>query len=568
MRGLALILPPYELPIKGDFFLSPCSCGLHRWHSQAVGETEAMGSEATLKDDHVLIVGAGIGGLVCALLLAHRGVRVTIVESAAAPGGKIRQVMVGESPIDSGPTVFTMRWVFDQIFDQVGCSLDSLLRLQPLQILARHAWRQTEARLDLFADIQRSADAIGQFSSAAEAHSFLRFCAKAKEVYRHLEGPYIRSSRPSVWGMVGDLKASGLASLASLGPMASFWQVLGRYFEDPRLRQLFGRYATYCGASPWLAPATLMLIAHVEQDGVWSVDGGMHAVAKVLAEQAEQRGATVRYLATCKRILVREGKVSGIELEGGEVLEAPTVVFNGDTGALAQGLLGKSVEGAAPAPALSDRSLSALTWSIKTRTHGFPLVRHNVFFDDDYALEFTDIFKRRQLPTKGTVYVCAQDRGDGGADPEKAERLLVLLNAPPDGDRREFKPMEVDPCEVTTRALLKQCGLNLELETAQCVRTTPSDFNRLFPGTGGALYGRASHGWLTPFQRSASASKVPGLYLAGGSVHPGPGVPMAALSGQLAAETVMAHLGLTSRSGRVHISGGTSMPSATTASTL
>ena len=567
MHDPARILMPFVPLMKVIFFRNPCLCGLRRWPSRVVGEAKTMGSQTILKDEHILIVGAGIGGLVCALLLAHRGVRVTLVESAAAPGGKIRQVMVGGSPIDSGPTVFTMRWVFEQIFNQVGGSLDSLLHLQPLQILARHAWRHTEARLDLFADIKQSADAIGQFSSAAEARSFLRFCTKAKEVYRHLEGPYMRSSRPSIMGMVGDLKVSGLASLASLGPMASFWQVLGHYFNDPRLRQLFGRYATYCGASPWLAPATLMLIAHVEQDGVWSVDGGMHALAKVLAEQAERRGATVRYLTTCKRILVSNGKVIGIELEGGEVLDADAVVFNGDTAALAQGLLGTSVQGAAPLIAPEDRSLSAVTWSIKTRTQGFPLVRHNVFFDDDYALEFTDVFKRRQLPGKGTVYVCAQDRADSGADPGTAERLLCLLNAPADGDLREFKPMEIDPCEVKTMAFLDQCGLSLDLDTAQCVRTTPSDFNRLFPGTGGALYGRASHGWLTPFQRSASASKVPGLYLAGGSVHPGPGVPMAAISGQLAAETVMAHLGSTSKSGRVRISGGTSMPSVMTART-
>ena len=526
-----------------------------------------MGSPSRVKDDHVLIVGAGIGGLVCALLLAHRGVKVTLVEMAPAPGGKIRQVMVGGAPIDSGPTVFTMRWVFDQIFDQVGSSTDSLLHLQPLQILARHAWRHTEQRLDLFADVNQSADAIGQFSSAAEARSFMRFCAKAKEVYQHLERPYMRSSRPTLLGMVGALKTGGLVSLASLGPMASFWQVLGRYFDDPRLRQLFGRYATYCGASPWLAPATLMLIAHVEQDGVWSVEGGMHALAKVLAEQATRFGATVRYLATCRRILVSDGRVCGIELDGGEVLEGRAVVFNGDTAALTQGLLGPMVQSAAAATDPSDRSLSALTWSIRTRTQGFPLVRHNVFFDDDYALEFTDIFKRRQLPSKGTVYVCAQDRGDSASDPGSAERLLCLVNAPAEGDRRKFKPMEVDPCEAKTLALLNQCGLNLDLGSAQCVRTTPSDFNRMFPGTGGALYGRASHGWLTPFQRSASASKVPGLYLAGGSVHPGPGVPMAAISGQLAAETVMADLGSTNRSRRVPISGGTLMPSATTAST-
>jgi 1-hydroxycarotenoid 3,4-desaturase len=300
-----------------------------------------------------------------------------------------------------------------------------------------------------------------------------------------------------------------------------------------------------------------MLIAHVEQAGVWSVGGGMHALAKVLAEQAEAQGASIRYGTHCSRIVVRDGRACGVLLDSGESLEAQAVVFNGDCEALAQGLLGAEARAAVPAIAPAQRSLSALTWSIRARTEGFALARHNVFFDSDYAREFDDIFKRRQLPARGTVYVCAQDRSDDSDNPGCAERLLCLVNAPPDGDIRHFTPTEIDACEAQALTLMKNCGLNLQLESASLVRTTPNDFNRLFPGTGGALYGRASHGWMTPFQRPSSTSALPGLYLAGGSVHPGPGVPMAALSGRLAAATVTAHLASTSRSSRVATFGGT-----------
>ena len=265
-----------------------------------------------LRDRHVIVVGAGVGGLVSAMLLAHQGVRVTLIESQAAPGGKMRQINVGGALVDSGPTVFTMRWVFEQIFAQVGCSLADVVKLEPLDILCRHAWKSGGERLDLFTDVARSADAIAQFSSPAEATRFKAFCQKAKDIYNHLEGPYIRSSRPSLAGMGGDLGLSGLAALSSLGPFASLWQSLGHYFHDPRLRQLFGRYATYCGASPWAAPATLMLVAHVELDGVWSVDGGMHALAKAIAQQAEKQGATLRYSSPCKRILVNDGRACGV----------------------------------------------------------------------------------------------------------------------------------------------------------------------------------------------------------------------------------------------------------------
>ena len=518
----------------------------------------------------MVVVGAGVGGLVSALLLAHQGVRVTLVESGAGPGGKMRRIMVGGAPVDSGPTVFTMRWVFDQIFNQVGSSLNSLLSLEPLEILARHAWRSGGERLDLFADIGRSADAISSFSSPAEAQRFLAFCKKARTIYEHLEGPYIRSPRPTLAGMSADLGVRGVATLASLGPFSTLWQSLGHYFHDPRLRQLFGRYATYCGASPWAAPATLMLVAHVELDGVWSVRGGMHALAQVLSEQAGKRGAQMRFSTPCERILVRDGRACGVELAGAEQIFCDAVVFNGDAGALTQGLLGDGVRRAASATPLQRKSLSALTWSVNGRAGGFPLVRHNVFFDDDYALEFEEIFKHRKLPSRGTVYVCAQDRSDAAADPGATERLLCLVNAPAfdsTGHGKQLTDQEIQSCQEQSLKLLGQCGLDLDLACAQTVRTTPNDFNQLFPGTGGALYGPVSHGWMTPFQRPGSASRLPGLYLAGGSVHPGPGVPMAALSGQLAAATVMADLASTRRLGRVRISGGMSMPSATTAST-
>lgn len=517
----------------------------------------------------VVVVGAGIGGLVSALLLAQRGLAVTLLDKEAQVGGKMRQVWVDDVAVDSGPTVFTLRWVFEQILAEAGAGLDELPALTPLSVLARHAWAGHPAHLDLFADRERSAEAIGRFSSAAEARRFRGFCDQAARLYATLEGPYIRAQRPSLAGMVKSLGPRGLATLTGLGPFASLWQTLARHFHDPRLQQLFGRYATYCGASPWLAPATLMLIAQVEMDGVWSVQGGLHAVARALARLAAQRGATLRLGTAVDQIVVRQGRACGVRLAGGEEIAADAVVFNGDANALAQGLLGDGARRAAPAVARERRSLSALTWSLHAKAEGFPLLQHNVFFDADYASEFDDIFRRRRLPQQGTVYVCAQDRGDHGLAPGHlgAERLLCLVNAPADGDTRAFDAEEIDPCEHRSLELLRRCGLSLTAQPRQVVRTSPADFARLFPATGGALYGAATHGWMAAFRRPGAASRLPGLYLAGGSVHPGPGVPMAALSGRLAAATLMAHLDSTSRWHRAATSGGTSMASATMAGT-
>jgi 1-hydroxycarotenoid 3,4-desaturase len=521
----------------------------------------------------IVVVGAGIGGLVGALLLARRGLDVTLVEAADGPGGKMRPLEVDGARIDAGPTVLTMRWVFDELLADVGGSADELPALTRLEVLARHAWAADGSRLDLFADASRSADAIAEFASPREAVRFLAFCDEAARVYRALEGPHIRSGRPSVVQMIGDLGARGLATLGALGPFSTLAGLLARRFTDPRLVQLFARYATYCGASPWLAPSTLMLVSHVEQQGVWSVEGGMAALAEALAAMAGRRGARLRYGRAVERIEVAGGRVAGVTLAGGERLAADAVLFNGDASALVHHLP-LAARGAAPAPPrLRGRSLSALTWALHVHAEGFPLLRHNVFFDTRYASEFDDVFRHRRLPVRGTVYVCAQDRLDHPLAPQAAggsrERLLALVNAPAEGHPAQpLSSSEIERCQDRCLALLQRCGLMLSTAGPQQVkRRTPNDFARLFPGSGGALYGAATHGWMALFRRPAAASPLPGLYLAGGSVHPGPGVPMAAMSGRLAAATLTADLDSTRRSSRVLISGGTSMPSAATAAT-
>jgi 1-hydroxycarotenoid 3,4-desaturase len=530
---------------------------------------EPRRAQAAPSDHRVVVVGAGIGGLTSALLLACRGLPVTLLDAAPRVGGKMRQLQVDGVGIDAGPTVFTMRWVFDAILQAAGVRLEDVLKVEPLSVLARHAWRGQGATLDLHANLQQSADAIARFSSPAEARRFLGFCAQAKQVYQTLEGPYIRSGRPTLTGLARDLGPRGLGVLAGLGPFANLWRSLGRHFHDVRLQQLFGRYATYCGASPWQAPATLMLVAQVELDGVWSVQGGMQALAEALAGLCERRGVQLRLGQPVAEILLQQGRASGVRLADGSVIAADWVVFNGDTHALASGLLGGAVQRAVKPTRPAERSLSALTWALHARSSGFELERHNVFFDHDYRSEFDDIFHQGRLPRQGTVYVCAQDRGLAPLPAGRAERLLCLVNAPADGDRPGGSSalLETEPCEQRSLALLRDCGLSLQWAPHQVQRTTPQAWAQRFPATGGALYGRATHGWMSSFSRPTAASRVPGLYLAGGSVHPGPGVPMAAMSGRLAAATLLGHLDSTSRSRRVHISGGISTPSVTTVPT-
>ncbi len=537
--------------------------------TEAAGKRKQPGNGSSRKNGSVrtkriVVIGAGVAGLVAAAELAARGLEVLVLERAAAPGGKLREIRIGDARVDAGPTVLTMRWVFDELFADAGASFDAAVQLRPAEVLARHAWSERE-RLDLFPDVERSADAIGALAGSAEARGYRRFCERARAIYDTLEQPFVRAPRPSLSGLVRSVGLRGIGDLWQIRPFASLWQALAENFRDPRLRQLFGRYATYVGSSPFLAPATLMLIAHVERLGVSLVDGGMHRIAVALADLAERHGATFHYGADVASIALSGSRAAGVVLASGERIEADAVVSNADVAALASGRLGRAGARAVPPRSPSPRSLSAVTWAMLAQPEGFPLLRHNVFFSGDYGSEFDDVFRLGRLPRAPTVYVCAQDRdARDGPNPAGVERLLCLVNAPATGDVHSFEAAEIQTCEQQAFGQMAHCGLRLERIREATVITTPTEFDGMFPATGGALYGPASHGWRASFRRCGPRSAIPGLYLAGGSTHPGAGVPMAALSGRLAAAAILADSVSTRRSRKAGTSGGTSTPSATT----
>jgi 1-hydroxycarotenoid 3,4-desaturase len=484
----------------------------------------------------VAVVGAGVGGLSAAIALATAGHQVAVFESAAEPGGKMRQISVAGRGVDAGPTVFTMRWIFEDLLAAAGRSLEQVVALQQAEVLARHAWCEG-GRLDLFADRERSAAAIETFAGADNAAGYRQFCRRSEDIFNTLRDAFIAGQRPGMFELSRRVGLTRLDALWRTAPWQTLWSALGRHFSDPRLRQLFGRYATYVGSSPLSAPATLMLIAHVEQEGVWFVDGGMRGLAHALQGVAEDLGAVFHFNAPVDEIVAPGGRVSGLRV-GAETFDADAVVFNGDASALGTGLLGASVRDAAPAVPASRRALSAITFCIVGEPQGFPLHYHNVFFAADYPREFAAIFEDGGICEQPTVYLCAPDRA-GGAEPTGPERMLLLINAPADGDSRHRDGAALEALRRRTLDMLGACGLQLAFEPGHCVTTDPFAFAERFPGSGGALYGRANHGMFASFQRPGARSAVRGLYLAGGSAHPGAGVPMAAMSGRLAAAALL-----------------------------
>jgi 1-hydroxycarotenoid 3,4-desaturase len=464
----------------------------------------------------VIIIGAGISGLVAALLLAHAGEDVTVLESAPTAGGKLHQNTIGASHIDSGPTVFTMRPVFDRIFAQAGTTLESHLTLKKLDILARHAWPDG-SHLDLFADPARNLEEFNRFAGPASAAAYKSFSARARTIFELLDAPFMQIPQPGLLGLV----ARAGPGLRKISPFATLWDELGKYFHDPRLRQLFARYATYCGSSPFEAPATLALIAHAEALGVWSVEGGMIRLAEVLQSLAENATAKFLFNTRVTNIETANARVSAV-ITAQTRHPADAIIATADLAALDSGLLGPSARHAVANLSRGAKpSFSAVTWAFSGTARNFPLAHHNVFFSPDYQTEFAQL-RANRIPTHPTTYICAPT---GGPD------FFALINAPANA-------AQAGPEALT--AMLAQCAAcGLDLEIDDFVQTDPAAWTIKFPATFGALYGRALTNWKDSFARAGAVTRLPGLFLAGGGIHPGPGLPMAATSGRIAAQCVL-----------------------------
>lgn len=480
------------------------------------------------------IIGAGIGGLAAAIALAAAGREVLVLERGPAPGGKVSVAKAGELAIDAGPGALALRPVFERIFAEAGTTLDAHLTLTRLPLLGRHVW-PNGSLLDLPAEREAAADAIGAFAGPADAAGFRAFTERAAICFGALEKSFLTVQRP---GALGLATQSGLRTALGRLPFTNLSDALGEHFADPRLRQVFARLSTYVGSSPLLAPATLILVAHIEFAGLWAVEGGMAALPRAMAAVAESRGATIRYGAEVAEVMVARGRVAGLRLRDGEVVALDQVILNADPATLAAGHFGAAAAKAVPAMPPAKRSFSAIAWAMAGRAEGLDLPRLSVFHPADAAAELAALTYRARLPEAPTVTLWAQDRLGLGPAPDGPERLLALIGAPARADGRPMDAATLASAEGAAFGALRHAGLTLTRDAVAV--STPGDFERLAPGTGGALFGPAVHGWASVLSRPAARSALRGLYLAGGATHPGAGLAMAAISGRLAAAAAMA----------------------------
>lgn len=508
----------------------------------------------------VIVVGAGIGGLATALRLSSAGLRVTVLERHPHPGGKMRTLPSAAGPVETGPTVLTMRTVFDELFAVAGERLEDHLKLYRQEVIARHFWPDG-SQLDLYDDAARNTEAIKLFAGQEAAKQFNQFDARARVLFDGLDKPMMQAAEPKLTSLIAYTLARPNLAM-QMAPFSTLAGLLKSSFDDPRLAQLFGRYATYIGGSPYHVPGLLALIWRSETAGVWVVDGGMSTLAAKIAELAQLRGSEILFDTHVSKIDANKGVVTGVVLEDGTRINADAVVFNGDPRALATGALGEACSKVAAPTEKTARSLSAEVWAFAAKTSGPELSHHNVFFRSEPKSEF-DALTRGQKVKDPTLYVCAMDRGKPTPAPQ-LERFEIIANAPPIEGLPQQE--EFNRCLTRTFRTLTRFGLSFSPEPDQNSLTTPSGFEKLFPESRGSLYGQSPHGMTAAFHRPTARTRIKGLFLTGGGAHPGAGVPMATISARHAAEAILKDPTLTSKYHRTAMPGGISTGSATTAS--
>jgi phytoene desaturase len=480
----------------------------------------------------VIVIGAGIGGLSAAIRLAAAGRRVVVLEQNDAVGGKMGQIQQAGFRWDTGPSVITMRHVLADLFKAANRNLEDYLTLLPVEPLTRYFYPDGVI-FDATRDLSRMAAQIAALEER-DVEGYLAYLAYAARLHR-LTGPVFIYDQPPTW-----------RSFSRVPPWEA-WRVdawrsmdtaIRGFVRSPHLRQLLGRFATYVGGSPYQAPATLNVIAHVElTGGVWYPQGGIYTIAQALVRLAQELGVEIRTGCLVQQIVVEREAVKGVVLADGTLLAAEVLVANVDVATVYQKLL--------PSEVATPGRLARLT-SLEPSCSGFilllgvagshhQLAHHNIFFSGDYRREFDDIFRRGLPPAEPTIYLAITSKSDPTHAPVGAENWFVLVNAPALGPEFDWST-QAGAYRDQVLAHLAKFGLEVRDRIQSEHRLTPLDLARLSGAWRGALYGASPNSPFTALRRPHNRSRqVRGLYFVGGSTHPGGGVPMVMLSGRVVA---------------------------------
>jgi phytoene desaturase len=495
-------------------------------------------------DERILVVGGGLGGLAAACVLAGRGHKVTLIEKNAWLGGKAAVLRAEGFRFDMGPTILTLPRVLERIFAEAGQPLPSVLPLKRLD----PQWRcffSDGTQLDLVEDTEAMAASLEAFapgSGLAKGYGgFMDLSAHLAEI----------SESYFFWKPVGALRdavnlreAFDLSVWRDILALRMGWTVsgtVGHFLTERRARQMAEHFTQYVGSSPLAAPAVLCGIAHMQVDeGIWYPQGGIRAVAEALGRLAERLNVRLRTGEEVTAVLQSDGRAAGVELASGERLLAKSVVSNSDSVRTYTELVGGRPGRRFARRYRCEPACSGVVLLLGLKERYDHLLHHNFVFSRDAEAEFGAIYGRGEPAPDPSCYVCAPSASDPTVAPRGGEALYVLTHTPYLRSRHDWDAIFPGYRRTILDKLKRDGGMaDLAERIVFASALTPADIHARYRVLQGAIYGLASHGRFTgAFKPGNRSPYLKGLYLAGGSAHPGPGVPMALMSGWIAADAL------------------------------
>ncbi|WP_375416851.1 1-hydroxycarotenoid 3,4-desaturase CrtD [uncultured Hymenobacter sp.] len=481
------------------------------------------------------IIGAGVAGLAAAVRLAVAGHPVTVFEGAASFGGKMQQFSLpGGYRFDAGPSLFTLPALVDDLFRLAGRVPQDYFRYERLDPITQYFFSDG-TRVAAWADTEHFAAEIEEKlgTPAAQVRAFL---SRSGRSYEATAGTFLHKSLHKAGTYFNRETLKAVAALPALGLTGTMHRRHEKAFKDPRLVQLFDRFATYNGSDPYQAPATLSLIPHLEHGiGAFYPEGGIYAIASSLARLAQELGVGFRFNEPVEEILTAGGRVTGLRTSQGRY-SFPLVVSNMDVVPTYRRLLPKQ-----PAPERTlrqPRSSSALIFYWGVGAEFAELDLHNIFFSADYKAEFDAIFQQKIVAADPTVYVNITSKKTPEDAPPGHENWFVMVNVPHD-QGQDWEELTRQTRAAVLAKLSRTLGRDLEPLIKAEKTWTPPGIAQDTSSFGGALYGSSSNNALAAFLRHPNfAGRLPGLYFCGGSVHPGGGIPLCLLSAKIVADLI------------------------------
>ncbi len=490
---------------------------------------------------HVAIVGAGLGGIASAVRLAAAGHRVSLLEKNSSPGGKMNQIAAEGFLFDTGPSLVTLPGVIAGTFKAAGLRMEDYLTLKPLEPICRYRY-PGGAGLDISSNLPRLISEVGNLSPH-DVTGLMRFLAYSRAIFERAGPIFMLRERPRLRDFISRRAPDVLKIDAHL----TMHRVVSRFFRDPRLVQLFDRYATYNGSSPFRAPATLSIIPYIEiAGGGWYIEGGLYRLVEALMEVAKELGVNFHTGCEVSEITVegrrvRNARAMGVEFKGGGHLRADAVVVNADPMYAYPTLVPEAYrhKGLLRRMSSLEPSCSGFVLLLGVRGDYRTLAHHNIFFSTDYREEFRHIFETRTPAPDPTIYVACTSKSDPSQAPPGHLNLFVLVNAPALTEGADWEAWK-GPYKDAILRKLEASGLpGLRERIVYSDTITPQDFSDKYNAWHGSIYGISSNSRRAAFLRPPN--KAPGignLYFVGGSVHPGGGIPLVLLSARLVARLI------------------------------